>query len=332
MIWIFCNEKAWCGMKIAQAIWYVIKVGCQFPCHLQSNNIQLDKVSPGDVFFIINAFAVSEELICHKSVHFFIVNLDSFHAHPNHFNEITHQYSNVTNPVYLLDYQSNNIKFFYKQNKNPNLKIFYFPFAANCWTRDSFLREIPSLPTTKEIDVLMYGSNNLRREYIAEELRKLGYNVPAIGCHDDSTLYKLIASSKLVLNVYFYENNKVFDYYRLALLLNHDLFFVTEDPEDVDDRIEIALVQFRNHLCVARYDALISTVCFWLSKNQEERSKFAQKAGQWFRQQIHYDANMKRLLQSKLVSNSNVKTEFYNFMDSEKGMCLCESTDNTEFE
>jgi hypothetical protein len=145
-------------------------------------------------------------------------------------------------------------------------------------------------------------------------------------------LYKLIAASKIVLNVYYYENNKVFDYYRLALLLSHDIFFVTEDPEDVDDRIEVALVNFRNYICVARYDSLISTVILWLNKTQEERSKFAQKAGEWFRDRINYDENMKRLLMSKFVAGSAVSTEFYNLMDPKKGMYLCESEDNTEFE
>lgn len=93
-------------------------------------------------------------------------------------------------------------------------------------------------PTEQDIDVLFYGSMNPRREKIIRELATLGYAVKAVfglyGAERDA----LIARSKIVLNMHFYESH-VFEIVRVSYLLSNRKAVVAEcDP---DTAIEDAL-------------------------------------------------------------------------------------------
>ena len=66
----------------------------------------------------------------------------------------------------------------------------------------------------QDIDVLFYGSINPRREFILNELKKLGLNVVALFGVYGSARDEFIARSKLVLNIHFY-NSKIFEIARI---------------------------------------------------------------------------------------------------------------------
>jgi hypothetical protein len=316
MIYVLCEAHAWCCCKIGKSIMYIIQKQ-NLPVQLSHGNVPYDQVKSGDIFLIINYFPFDSRLV-DLDIHIAIFNLDPFVTHSTHFSFVVKHYQNSRNPVYLLDYQSNNIKYFYEHNRNPIFRVLYFPFACNSWILDTFHDYRDRLKTTpKDIDVLMYGSHNLRREFIAQELREKGYNVPTITCHDDLSLFSLLTRSKMVVNVYYYEDNKVFDYYRLAFLLSNDIYVITEDPESVDETVEVALQNFRQYVTTARYDRLVDKIVECFGKSQIERNEDAAKTGTWFRHIIPYDVNLATFLSSRTT-----KSEVFNLFSADSAMTL----------
>lgn len=78
-----------------------------------------------------------------------------------------------------------------------------------------------------DIDVLMYGSMNPRRQYVLELLRQRGVNVEAVfdcyGAERDA----LIARSKIVINIHYYES-KCFEIVRCSYLFANRKCVVSE--------------------------------------------------------------------------------------------------------
>lgn len=99
---------------------------------------------------------------------------------------------------------------------------------------------------SKDIDILFFGSLNDRRNRILTELIALGHRVEVVsgiyGDHRDG----LIARSKIVLNVHYYES-KIFEIVRVSYLLANRVFVVSESGDDrSEDFFERGLV-FSNY-------------------------------------------------------------------------------------
>lgn len=83
----------------------------------------------------------------------------------------------------------------------------------------------------KDIDVLMYGSVNERRRHIIQSLSNHGLKAMLVHDAFGEDRDKLIARSRIVLNVHYYPN-AVLETVRLSYLLNNRCFVITEKSID----------------------------------------------------------------------------------------------------
>ncbi len=123
----------------------------------------------------------------------------------------------------------------------------------------------------EDIDVLFYGSLNERRRAVLEELRRRGARVHVAfgvyGAQRDS----LVARSRIVLNVHYYQA-KVFEIVRVSYLLANRRAVVSERGRDPREEAE-----FEHGVAFAPYDGLVDR-CLALLADDEERRRLA-KAG-----------------------------------------------------
>ena len=143
-----------------------------------------------------------------------------------------------------------------------------------------YVPELSRIQSTTEpdIDVLFYGSLNDRRSRILAALEKAGVKVHAVFGVYGKDRDELIARSRIVLNVHFYEA-KVFEMVRVAYLLANSKAVVTECSADVpvDTRLNGPVLSLP-------YDSLVEG-CLALLKNEEHRRELEKRALNWFSQQ-----------------------------------------------
>ncbi len=129
--------------------------------------------------------------------------------------------------------------------------------------------ELTRIPKAGEedVDVLFYGSLNERRRVILDALRARGLRVEAIfGVYGDAR-DRLIARSKIVLNVHFY-GAKVFEIVRVSYLLANRRCVVSERGADLAEERE-----FEEGVAFAAYGDLADT-CARLAADAAARTRF----------------------------------------------------------
>ncbi len=125
-------------------------------------------------------------------------------------------------------------------------------------------------PAVEDIDVLFYGSLNPRRQLILQELERRGLKVVAVtGCYGEAR-DRLIARSKVVLNLHYYES-KVFESVRVSYLLTNSKAVVAECGAGTS--IEPDLLQ---GLRAVPYDRLVDA-CVDLVRDEAARRALAQQ-------------------------------------------------------
>ncbi len=124
-------------------------------------------------------------------------------------------------------------------------------------------------PAAEDIDVLFYGSVNERRKAVLEELARRGARVQAaFGVYGEER-DRLIARSRIVLNLHFYDA-KVFEVVRVSYLLANRRCVVSE--RGCDPAEERA---FEDGVAFAGYRDLVS-MCLDLLARPEERRRLAE--------------------------------------------------------
>jgi hypothetical protein len=120
-----------------------------------------------------------------------------------------------------------------------------------------------------DIDVLFYGSWNERRAHVFDELRRAGARVEAVygvyGAERDA----LIARSRVVLNVHFFEA-KVFEIVRISYLLANGCAVVSERGAAPEDE-----APFEEAVAFADYDGL-ARACLDLLERPAERARLSE--------------------------------------------------------
>jgi hypothetical protein len=124
-------------------------------------------------------------------------------------------------------------------------------------------------PTDEDIDVLFYGSINERRWHIIQSLKAYGIKAETVFGVYGSERDRLIARSKIVLNVHFYEA-KVFEVVRVSYLLANKRFVVSERGCDLVEE-----AAFSEGVVFADYDDLVKTCLDFLSRS-EDRKRIAE--------------------------------------------------------
>lgn len=184
---------------------------------------------------------------------------------------------------YLLEYNPLNYKYF-KLNK-PNINIFYIPLLYNPFLEHVYSNIIKSRINLcdKDIDILFYGSLNKRRKSIIKKLKQK-YIVVSINNVTNDVLINYINRSKIILNIFFYDNNSVFDYYRNAFLLANKIFFISEKPSSIDLNIEKNLENYDTTLILSSYDKITETVDYYLSNYDcQNINEIIEKQYNWFK-------------------------------------------------
>ena len=109
--------------------------------------------------------------------------------------------SKLENSLAVLDYSRNNLEFL--SQKNINYPLTYFLPLGGFVNYKNFLKLGYS---SKKYEILFYGdTNSERRKILLDELKKY-FNVKIVTNVFGNDLYRLIAQSKLVININFYEN------------------------------------------------------------------------------------------------------------------------------
>jgi SAM-dependent methyltransferase len=162
-----------------------------------------------------------------------------------------------------------------------------------------------------DIDILFYGSINDRRKKILDQLKSTGLNIVTIFGIYGADRDALIARSKIVLNIHFYES-KIFEIVRISYLLSNGICVVSENGNDEFEN------QFNSSIFLTNYDDIVNT-CFKLLNDPIERKKIATN-GQKFFQSLRQEDFLNNIIikPNKMIIPSNNQAEYllpFNFPD-----------------
>ena len=125
-----------------------------------------------------------------------------------------------------------------------------------------------------DIDVLFYGSLNARRNAVIEALRDRGLRAAAIFGVYGEERDRIVARSKIVLNVH--QHRHAFEIVRVSYLLANEVCVVSEGTPDDPEIAPLA-----EGLALAPYDALAQT-CIDLIHDPDRRTAIARKGFELF--------------------------------------------------
>ena len=161
----------------------------------------------------------------------------------------------------VWDYSTQNIEFFKAQGIE-NIKYLELGYQSE-------LSRI-EIKAVQDIDVLFYGSINDRRAKVLDALKNSGLNVHTIFGIYGKDRDDLIARSKLVLNLHYY-NSEIFEVVRVFYLLSNSIPVVGEiNPSTVVSDI------YKNSVLGVPYQQLVNT-CIRLVKDDQARDLQARK-------------------------------------------------------
>ena len=180
-----------------------------------------EKIPEGVKAIVLGAnFYASDELLklSRNSIIFNVENASSIF--------ITEDYIRALRNFHVWDYSASNARLLEKILGRPvrNVKLFH---------GDSMNRIVHA--DVKDIDVLFFGSFNERRAAVLEDLRERGLNVCAVFNVYGDELDALIARSKVVLNLHYYDNGHLEVVRLLDLLANHCAIVTESSPDDVEE-------------------------------------------------------------------------------------------------
>src|ERR1700727_1551077 len=136
------------------------------------------------------------------------------------------------------------------------------------------LSQIKASPA-QDIDVLFYGSLNERRTAILNALKNAGLKVHTVFGIYGKKRDEVIARSKVVLNIHFYDT-RVFEIVRIAYLLANSKAVVSECSSE-NEMEQAAAGAF----LTVPYHSLVES-CQSLLRNEEERRRLEARGLLWF--------------------------------------------------
>lgn len=172
---------------------------------------------------------------------------------------------------HIWDYSPANLPFWKQRGIDPQVvQLGYVPQLTR-------IKPEPFQP----IDVLFYGAISPRRKSVIKEILE----IPNLKFHWGVGFGKerdpLIAQSKVVLNVHYYDKPQLFEQVRCAYLFANRKCVVSEESEDYPPALAGACR-------VVPYDQL-SQACHELVKNVDERLRYQQRGYELFSKQREQD-------------------------------------------
>ncbi len=120
-------------------------------------------------------------------------------------------------------------------------------------------------PAKEDIDVLLYGSLNERRLHIIQSLKAHGVKAEAVFGIYGQERDRLLARSKIVLNIHFYEA-KVFEVVRVSYLLANRRFVISERGCNAVEE-----AAFSGGVVFVDYDDLVKTCLDYLYRPEDRK-------------------------------------------------------------
>jgi hypothetical protein len=228
--------------------------------------------TPNNIF-ISNIYSVNVDILNFlKNLKNKIILINTeFYNNLNVIN-ILNQINNYNLNIIIFEYNILNIEYY--KEKLFNLKYYFIPLCYNIFLEDYYSSNtIKKDFNNKDIDILFIGSMNDRRSNILNKLIDK-YKVHIIsgysGYEENKNICKYIERSKIVVNILYYYNNIIFDYYRNSFLLANKVLLISEKHNSFDYKIEKDLELLDKVLILTEYDNLINTVDRYMNINQEE--------------------------------------------------------------
>lgn len=223
-------------------------------------------------------------------INYICISCESFTQHKNHFGQVMNiiKNCNVGCKFLLYEYQANNIIFARSKLsvRFSEVKIYYVPLSYNPYFKE--LGKLLSDTKEKTIDVLFYGVLTPRRQSLITLLTNNKLKVVSVIRQNYDQLNILINKSKIVLDIFSYEENKVFDYYRLSYLLTNGVFVIIEKPVMVNITLEPQLEKYDKYIVSSGYNDIVKTVLMWSEKSQKDRNDMAEIGQKWFCENFNY--------------------------------------------
>ena len=193
------------------------------------------------------------------------------------------EYCKNNSNLYWWDYNYNNYKYFIDNNINIHKNYYNIPLLYS-----SYLEELYNSHTNKvlfkdkSIDILFIGTTNSirRQEFLNNISNNYKYNLVILrNNYNLNELINNIEKSKIVINIYNYEDNKVFDYYRLSLMYSNKTLILNEKPDN-DDKI---VANYENYTINLPYNSIIENIPKYINLNQNEYEELTNKSYNFFK-------------------------------------------------
>lgn len=252
-----------CLTKVIKEV-YNISIEYIYDLQLLQNNT--------DTIIICNIYSINDHLLNilqeydSKKI---IINTE-YYKNDSNVSKYLDFLNNKSN-FHLFEYNILNIK--YLKDANKNIDYHFIPLCYSSFIEEYYSSQIVKKKyVEKDIDILFFGTLNTRRKYIINTLKKK-YNVVRIHklSNDANTeLCNLIERSKIVLNVLYYDNNIIFDYYRNSFILSTKTLLITEKSSNKDYNIEDGLLELENNIINVEYNKIIETVDKYMIETSDE--------------------------------------------------------------
>lgn len=239
---------------------------------------QVDDSTSGDYLYIFIGLNKLIKKYPPKYIIYQFEQIDSYYINDQNEKEFNYFFNKdyfeiLKNAYQVWDYSIININ--YLKNKMNLNNIIQVPI---CFCH--LLKNNINMSTSKDIDVLFYGSLNPKRKRILQELSKENINlvIQNNNCWEQD-LDNLISRSKIILNIHFYENCSL-EMHRLSYLLTNQSFIISEITNE-----KSLIDQLSPGIIFSSYDQLVETIQSWLQKDSQHRDKIAYQGFKIFKQQ-----------------------------------------------
>ena len=253
-----------CLTKVIKEV-YNISIEYIYDLQLLQNNI--------DTIIICNIYSINDHLLNILQAYDskkIIINTE-YYKNDSNVSKYLDFLNNKSN-FHLFEYNILNIK--YLKDSNKNIDYHFIPLCYNSFLEDYYNSNIVKKTySEKDIDILFLGKLNRRRKNIINYFNKK-YNVMIKYDFKDNSnteLCNLIERSKIVLNVIYYNNNIIFDYYRNSFILSTRTLLITEKSSSKDYNIEDGLLELENSIINVEYNKIIETVNNYMKNLSEEK-------------------------------------------------------------
>jgi hypothetical protein len=227
-----------------------------FECRFQFNAFEADAIN------VLLGYQVLSDLALMKACDCVIYQLEQLSDREGWFQP--HHLSLFRQAREVWDYSPQNLAFLRAKGLG-NVRLVPVGFHEALFT----IQKAPY----QDIDVLFYGSLNKRRQAVLDDLARTTTVHKVFGVYGEDRDH-LVARSKIVLNIHFYDA-QIMEQPRISYLLNNRCFVVSEESK---------INPFGDGLVVAPYGQIAETCRAWLN-DPEGRDRVAQAGFDHFQRQ-----------------------------------------------